>query len=145
MPAPIPDRVQQTAVPLSVPGQSFEYPQVAGGRLWITAAGVFMGPGTRLPPEQSGFFCVTDFQSCLFCRLASVRLPEKHPKGANVAYIPFIYLSCSCGSNCLRRSTRRNGIERLIGTIALPYRCESCNRRMFKLRGVTAATKRVPK
>jgi hypothetical protein len=44
----------------------------------------------------------------------------------------FWEMRCACGSDLLRRSTQRL-IERPIGFILLPYRCEACELRMFKL------------
>ena len=45
----------------------------------------------------------------------------------------FWRLKCRCGSDRLRRSSRRNPIERVLGLFALPWRCEDCDRRSFKL------------
>jgi hypothetical protein len=44
----------------------------------------------------------------------------------------FWQMNCPCGSDRLRRSTQRF-IERPLGLILLPYRCQGCGNRMFKL------------
>jgi hypothetical protein len=44
----------------------------------------------------------------------------------------FWQMHCACGCDRLRRSKQRL-IERPIGLILLPYRCEGCELRMFKL------------
>ncbi len=42
-----------------------------------------------------------------------------------------------CGGIDVRRSARRNGLERLLAVLfgLLPYRCDDCNRRFFRGRG----------
>jgi len=39
-----------------------------------------------------------------------------------------------CGSSPTRRSPRRNWAERMLGIIALPYRCDKCGRRFYRWR-----------
>ena len=51
-------------------------------------------------------------------------------------------LSCShCGSNRIRRSARHNVFERIAGVMFLPYRCDICGERCFKLRSAGARTR----
>jgi hypothetical protein len=47
---------------------------------------------------------------------------------------------CRCGSQQIRRSTRRTVLDYVISMLFLPYRCEMCAMRMFKLRGVYPAS-----
>ena len=39
-----------------------------------------------------------------------------------------------CGSNRLRRSARRSYLERVVGVLSFPWRCEDCYFRFFSLR-----------
>jgi hypothetical protein len=45
----------------------------------------------------------------------------------------FCQFRCKCGSSRLRRSARRDWKESLLGRLLLPWRCEVCDTRSFKL------------
>jgi predicted RNA-binding Zn-ribbon protein involved in translation (DUF1610 family) len=40
----------------------------------------------------------------------------------------------SCGSSDVRRSSRQNAWERLLSLVALPFRCNPCDTRFFRIR-----------
>ncbi len=51
-------------------------------------------------------------------------------------------LKCAqCGSHRIRRSGRHNVWERIAGVIVLPYRCDVCGERCFKLRSSMMRTR----
>ena len=41
-----------------------------------------------------------------------------------------------CGSGEVRRSARRNWVERAMSAALLPYRCEWCYQRYFRVPGI---------
>lgn len=52
-----------------------------------------------------------------------------------VVRVRFEPLSCPrCRSGWVRRSIRRNLLERAAAVLALPWRCDDCDRRFFALR-----------
>jgi len=39
-----------------------------------------------------------------------------------------------CGASTVRRSSKRNLFEQVLALILLPFRCETCDQRWFKIR-----------
>lgn len=44
---------------------------------------------------------------------------------------------CRCGSDRLRRSRRRNTLERALGILLRPWRCDQCDTRCYRAIWVT--------
>lgn len=51
----------------------------------------------------------------------------------------FWRMRCACGSTRIRRSSRRNRVENALGMLFLPWRCEDCDRRVYKAAWLHAA------